>query len=217
MSAARRSRAPYTRQVFLNCPYDDEYRPLLKAIVFAVHACEFTARLALEEPGSERLRLERLVSLIAECRLGIHDLSRVRSSDQEALPRFNMPFECGVFYGALQFGTKRQAQKRFLLLDSVPYRPQRTMSDAAGLDPRSHHDNPAIAVACVRDFLAMDRNPRPMGATKINALYEEFQTDLPQLAREADLEATELEPLTAFNDWHFFAGQWLAERARQAR
>jgi hypothetical protein len=132
MSAARRSRAPYTRQVFINCPYDDEYRPLLKAIVFAVHACEFTARLALEEPGSERLRLERLVSLIAECRLGIHDLSRVRSSDQDALPRFNMPFECGVFYGALQFGTKRQAQKRFLLLDSVPYRPQRTMSDAAG-------------------------------------------------------------------------------------
>ena len=52
-----------------------------------------------------------------------------------------------------------------------------------------------------------------MGATKINALYEEFQTDLPQLAREADLEATEL----AFNDWHFFAGQWLSERARQAR
>src|ERR1700722_13282828 len=126
MSAARRSRAPYTRQVFINCPYDDEYRPLLKAIVFAVHACEFTARLALEEPGSERLR--------------IHDLSRVRSSDQDALPRFN-----------------------------------------------------------------------------INALYEEFQTDLPQLAREADLEATELEPLTAFNDWHFFAGQWLTERARQAR
>ena len=112
----------------------------MKAIVFAVHACEFTARLALEEPGSERLRLERLVSLIAECRLGIHDLSRVRSSDQDALPRFN-----------------------------------------------------------------------------INALYEEFQTDLPQLAREADLEATELEPLTAFNDWHFFAGQWLTERARQAR
>src|ERR1035441_9661232 len=78
MAAALRARAPYARQVFLNCPYDDEYRPLLKAVVFAVHACEFKARPALEEPGSERLRLERLVSLIGACRVGIHDLSRVR-------------------------------------------------------------------------------------------------------------------------------------------
>ena len=125
MAAALRARAPYARQVFLNCPYDDEYRPLLKAVVFAVHACEFTARLALEEPGSERLRLERLVSLIAECGLAIHDLSRVRPTGPDALPRFNMPFECGVFYGALRYGTGRQKAKRFLLLDSEPYRPQR--------------------------------------------------------------------------------------------
>jgi hypothetical protein len=217
MPVARRSRAPYARQVFINCPYDDEYRPLLKAIVFAVHACEFTARLALEEPGSERLRLERLISLITECRLGIHDLSRVRPSDQEALPRFNMPFECGVFYGALQFGTKRQAQKRFLLLDSVPFRPQRTMSDAAGLDPRAHSDSPAVAIACVRDFLALDQNPRPMGAARINTLYEEFLRELPQLAHTADLEPAELEPLTAFNDWHYFAGKWLSQRTSRAR
>jgi len=68
-------------------PTTNEYRPLLKAIVFAVHACEFTARLALEEPGSERLRLERLISLITECRLvfTILVVSAVRSGSPAAL------------------------------------------------------------------------------------------------------------------------------------
>jgi hypothetical protein len=37
------------------------------------------------------------------------------------LPRFNMPFECGVFYGALRFGRPSQRRKRFLLLDTEPY------------------------------------------------------------------------------------------------
>jgi hypothetical protein len=213
MAAALARRAPYVRQVFLNCPYDDEYRPLLKAVVFAVHACEFTARLALEEPGSERLRLERLVSLIAECGLAIHDLSRVRPTGPDALPRFNMPFECGVFYGALRYGSGRQKAKRFLLLDSEAYRPQRTMSDAAGLDPKAHHDSAAEAINCVRDFLAAGQKPRPMGAVMINALYQEFQSELPRIAQAAGLQVAELEPLSAFNDWHIFAAQWLRERS----
>jgi len=33
----------------------------------------------------------------------------------------------------------------------------------------------------------------------------EFLRELPQLAHTADLEPAELEPLTAFNDWHYFA------------
>lgn len=77
MAAARTVHGRAARHVFINCPYDDTYRPLLKAIVFTVHACAFQARLALEEAGSEHLRLERLVRLIRDCRLGIHDLSRV--------------------------------------------------------------------------------------------------------------------------------------------
>lgn len=216
MATARRARAPYARQVFINCPYDDEYRPLLKATVFAVHACGFTARLALEETGSERLRLERLIALIGACRLGIHDLSRVRASGPDGLPRFNMPFECGAFYGALRFGAKRQRDKRFLLLDSEPYRHQKTMSDAAGLDPRVHHDRPADLIGCVRDFLAAGQNPRPMGAAKINALYQDFATELPAIAAAADLRAEELEPLTAFNDWHLFVTNWLLKKVRAA-
>ena len=46
MAAARKRSVPYDRQVFLNCPFDDEYHPLLRAAVFTIHACGFTARIA---------------------------------------------------------------------------------------------------------------------------------------------------------------------------
>jgi hypothetical protein len=48
VAAARKRSVPYDRQVFLNCPFDDGYHPLLRAAVFTIHACGFTARIALE-------------------------------------------------------------------------------------------------------------------------------------------------------------------------
>lgn len=40
--------------VFINCPFDDEYQPLFRALVFAVQDCGFVARSALErDDGSE--------------------------------------------------------------------------------------------------------------------------------------------------------------------
>lgn len=121
MAAARKRSVPYDRQVFLNCPFDDDYYPLLRAAVFTIQACGFTARIALENTGSESVRLDRLVRMIGECGLGIHDLSRVRLTSPSDLPRFNMPFECGVFYGARRFGAQAQRRKRFLLLDQEPF------------------------------------------------------------------------------------------------
>ena len=34
-------------------PFDDDYHPLLRAAVFTIHACGFTARIALENSGWE--------------------------------------------------------------------------------------------------------------------------------------------------------------------
>ena len=67
MAAVRKRSVPDDRQVFLNCPFDDDYYPLPRAAVFTIHACEFTARIALENTGSESVRLDRLVEMIREC------------------------------------------------------------------------------------------------------------------------------------------------------
>jgi hypothetical protein len=213
MAAARKRSVPYDRQVFLNCPFDDDYYPLLRAAVFTIQACGFTARIALENTGSESVRLDRLVRMIGECGLGIHDLSRVRLTSPTDLPRFNMPFECGVFYGARRFGAQAQRRKRFLLLDQEPFQYQRTMSDVAGLDPRAHGNDPEKLIACIRDFLAEGLDPMPMGPTRISALYREFLLALPSLTANAEVTLAEIEPLSAFNDWYLFASRWLLREA----
>ena len=213
MAAERKRSVPYDRQVFLNCPFDDSYYPLLRAAVFTIQACGFTARIALENTGSESVRLDRLVRMIGECGLGIHDLSRVRLTSPTDLPRFNMPFECGVFYGARRFGAQAQRRKRFLLLDQEPFQYQKTMSDVAGLDPRAHGNDPEKLIACIRDFLAEGLDPMPMGPTRISALYREFLLALPSLTANAEVTLAEIEPLSAFNDWYLFASRWLLREA----
>jgi len=70
--------AAATSFVFLNCPFDDQYKPIFEALVFTIHACGFTARCALEDGGSEAVRLQRIIKMIQTCQLGIHDLRNRR-------------------------------------------------------------------------------------------------------------------------------------------
>ena len=57
--------------VFINCPFDDSYRPLLQAIAFAVRSCGYYPRCALEEIDSGEARLDKIFRLIDLCQLGI--------------------------------------------------------------------------------------------------------------------------------------------------
>ena len=43
----------YENAVFVNCPFDEAYRNLFEALVFAIHDCGYVAHCALElEDGS---------------------------------------------------------------------------------------------------------------------------------------------------------------------
>ena len=97
-----------TDNVFINCPFDTDYKALFYAIVFTVHDCGFVARCALEEGDASQVRIDKIYSIIAECRYGIHDISRTELDENFGLPRFNMPLELGIFLGAKKFGTGEQ-------------------------------------------------------------------------------------------------------------
>lgn len=198
----------YDEQVFINCPFDGEYRPMFEALVFAVHDCGFVARCALELQDASQVRIDKIERIIGACRLGIHDISRTELDHTWGLPRFNMPLELGIFLGAKRFGTGNQRGKLALVLDRDPFRYQKYCSDTAGQDVYSHDGDPLKAVRLVRDWL---RNASvgssaviPSGSLMAER-YERFQHELPLLCDRLRLDRDEL----IFNDFTTVAAEWL--------
>ena len=75
---------------------DPTYKPLFDAMVFAVHDCGFIPRCALEEDDTSQVRIDKIYEIIADCRYGIHDISRIELDEPSGFPRFNMPLELCV-------------------------------------------------------------------------------------------------------------------------
>ena len=137
----------YASNVFINCPFDNEYSPIRNAIVFAVFDCGFVPRSALEEDDGGDVRFEKIKRLISISKFGVHDISRTELDDINDLPRFNIPLELGVFIGATRFGDTHQRKKNTLILDKEPHRYQIFMSDIAcdGSFPCERISWPAIS------------------------------------------------------------------------
>ncbi|HUF12994.1 MAG TPA: hypothetical protein VMN78_07845 [Longimicrobiales bacterium] len=77
---------PPNLDVFINCPFDDDYRPIMQAVVFAVHDCGFVARSALETSDGSQVRIDKIYDLIRDCRFGIHDISMTSLDPSTDLP-----------------------------------------------------------------------------------------------------------------------------------
>ncbi len=202
------STTAYNDNVFINCPFDDEYKSLFNAMVFAIHDCSFVARSAQETEDGSQVRIDKIYTIIAECRYGIHDLSRTELDEKTCLPRFNMPLELGVFLGAKRYGEKDQQRKSCLILDKELYRYQKFISDISGQDVKSHENNPKEVIHLVRDWLghASRRTSIPSGGS-IWTRYQEFQSDLPSIATKRQLDANRL----IFNDYIALVTGWLEE------
>jgi hypothetical protein len=163
----------YKRSVFINCPFDQTFKPLLNAIIFAIHDCGFQVRIALEDVGSGQARIDKIVKLISESQYAICDLSRIDK------PRLNMAFETGLVLGAKYFGGTKHKTKDLLVLDRVEHRYKKTLSDLGGADGGIHHNSPAEAIGCVRLFLARkSRDPNIPGRDFIVRRFKTFKKHL---------------------------------------
>ena len=143
----------YTNSVFLNVPFDAKYKRLFEAAIFAIYDCGFIARSAKEDEDSSTPRVEKIYELIQQSKYGIHDISRVTLDSKNRLPRFNMPLELGIWLGAKRYGSRRDKEKRALVLDKVDHRYQIFCSDIAGQDPRSHNNDTSIVIRRIRNWL----------------------------------------------------------------
>ena len=198
-----------TNHVFINCPFDEKYKPLFHAVVFSIHACGFVARCTLENQDSSQFRLEKIYNIVAECRYGIHDISRTELDDCNKLPRFNMPFELGIFLGAKKFGTAKDKKKNCLIVDKCRHRYQKFISDIAGLDIKSHNDSCKRIIEVVRDWLntTSGRKNLPNGQ-EIYERYSEFLKNLPAIAQGYNLNHLTFN----YTDYTYMIVEWLKEK-----
>ena len=198
----------YTNSVFLNVPFDRSYKRLFEAAIFAIYDCGFIARSAKEDEDSSTPRVEKIYQLIRESKYGIHDISRVTLDSKNHLPRFNMPLELGIWLGAKRYGSKRDREKRALVLDKIDHRYQKFCSDISGQDPRSHNNDPAIVIRRVRNWLRNSPNYKNVvfpGPEKMVARYQQFRAQLPARCKLHGLNWRHLE----FNDYSNLVAGWL--------
>jgi hypothetical protein len=194
----------YNKNVFINCPFDDDYDPIFNAILFAVHRCGFILRCSKEFEDSTGIRIKNIISLIAASKYSIHDLSRVTTSGE--LPRFNMPLELGICIGAIEFGAKKHKEKEYLILESEQFRFKQFISDISGQDIKAHNEEPFQAIKCVRNWLSRRGEETIPSASLIIEEYTDFLVALPELCEENKWVPDEL----TFHEYSSLVTTWLA-------
>lgn len=139
--------------VFINCPFDVEFRPQLDAIVFTCVHAGFYPVVAGSSGQSGRPRLERILEALNACRYSIHDLSRCHGEGDENLARFNMPLELGMAMAIRGMPAPLGAHEYLVLVPDEHHLHQRYISDLAGLDPQTHDGTARRIVAEVLAWL----------------------------------------------------------------
>ena len=198
----------YELSVFVNCPFDREYKStLFPALLFTIYDCGLQARSALEADTATSDRLEKIFEIVKSSKYGIHDISRTGLDRETGLPRFNMPFELGIFLAAQKYGAGRQKQKICLVLDKERYRYHKFISDIKGRDISAHNDKIDSVIRRVRDWLNDDKPQGVMlpGHILISKRFEAFRKQLPRAAKEAGLDPSDLR----FNDIANFVSEWI--------
>lgn len=168
--------------VFINCPFDDDYLPLLRVLIFTVIQCGFRPRIATERSDSGEVRIRKIISIIGESRYSIHDISRIEPLKGGELPRFNMPFELGIDIGCREHGTAELKSKQCLILERERFRYQAVLSDIAGNDIKSHQNDPIALVKSIRSWFAENG---VFGLPSHNRIWDAYNEFLLRLTDEA--------------------------------
>lgn len=143
----------FERNVFINCPFDEDFYGILRPIIFTIIYAGLTPRISLESLDSGASRIDQITRLIEESKYAIHDLSRMRANAKGEYFRLNMPLELGLDLGARKFGSGKLKHKQCLILEAEPHRYKAAISDLSGSDIYHHENDPAKAVVAVRNWL----------------------------------------------------------------
>ncbi|THD35114.1 MAG: hypothetical protein E7773_11685 [Sphingomonas sp.] len=165
----------FHKSVFINCPFDKEFEPILQAMLFCIVYLEFKPRIARERNNGAEVRIDKIIELIEKSKYSIHDLSRYKARKVGEIYRLNMPFELGVDQGCRKFKDGVWAEKKMLITADKQYHYQKALSDIAGNDIESHSNKFDIAIKKVRNWLVNEADAENVGAQRIIGKYADFQ------------------------------------------
>lgn len=200
----------FAKNVFINCPFDDEYKSLFRPLIFTLLILDFEPKIS-QTRSSSNVRISQIKQHIKECKYGIHDLSRSKPMKRNELPRFNMPYELGLDIGCAEYGGRRFASKRILILETERYHYQKVISDIAGQDIENHNDDPATLVTKVRNWLStIDTKYTYPSANEIWNVYGQFYDDITVELLAQGFTDDEIEKMPV-SDFINFAKDWIGD------
>lgn len=167
------------QKVFLNFPYSRSYEDLFLGLVCSLVALGRTPAVTFDLPDHGQGRLSRIMQLLGECQVSIHDLSAVGTP-----VRFNMPFELGLAYACQQLHPKRGY--RIFVLDAVDHRLKKTLTDYDGIDPKIHRGSVTGVINAVLSLLGSDK--RQIATEDVLWIYRRVKRLIPRLKQRHRLK-----------------------------
>jgi len=178
----------YDVNIFINCPFDDEYEPIMYAMIFTIIYCGFIPKTAKDLTANGDERLKNIFVLIHDSRYLINDISKIEIDKKTKLPRFNMPIELGICIGAREYGSGIHKDKKLLLLENKQFESKKYASDLSGIDCKYHNNDYKKMIHCIRDWLNnFIGNKILHGGDTIENRYEDFLKELPLISAQLKL------------------------------
>lgn len=203
--------ADFESNIFINCPFDEDYLHLLRPLLFTIVYLGFNPRIASERSDSAENRLDKICGLIRNSKYSVHDLSRLRATRASEFYRMNMPFELGIEYGSRLFGPAPMDGKKCLILEAGRYDFMRALSDLSGSDIKSHANEPDEVVRAVRNWFVETVGLRRVESPRV--IWYKF-TDFADAfygAREAEGFTDEDLNMMPVPEYIDFIRDWVAE------
>ena len=161
-----------------------------------------------ESDDGGEVRFEKICRIISGCPYAVHDISKTEPDANSGLPRFNMPFELGLFLGAKRFGGRPHRQKKSLIFDRAPFRYQSFISDISGQDIHPHNGKVDQLIRELATWLRdKPRDPKVPGGIAVADEYSKFKVDLPSIAGDMQLQLSEL----TFKDLVAVVARWIVK------
>ena len=198
----------FSKNVFINCPFDQNYAKLLEAILFTIIYLGYNPRIASERSDSGEARFNKIHELISNSKFSIHDISRMKASRKAEYFRLNMTFELGVDIGCRLFGGGKFKEKKCIIFEKEKYSYQKALSDLSGFDVKDHNDKPEEVVRKLRNWFVENDNIKADSGTTIWYKFNEFMPDFVIKRKKEGYEEDDLR-LMPVSEFKCFILEWL--------